>query len=58
MKLVREPVYQNNQTKHKSSRFLEIQAALVIRGLFICEFAYSHRQKRVQNNNFPVKIGL
>jgi hypothetical protein len=26
-------------------RFSETQAALVIRGLFICEFAYSHQQK-------------
>jgi len=35
------------------------EAALIIRGLFICKFAYSHRQYvLVKNDNFLVKNGL
>ncbi len=39
------------------SRF-SIQAALLICGLFICEFAYSHWQKMVQNDNTQIKNGF
>ena len=37
-------------------RFSEIQAALVICGLFICEFAYSHRQKGSKITIFQSKL--
>ena len=35
-------VSQGCQTLLRNYNDLELQAALVIRGLFICEFAYSH----------------
>jgi hypothetical protein len=38
-------------------RLPTLQVALVIRGLFICEFAYSHGKKG-QKDNLPVKNGL
>ncbi len=36
----------NNYKKQESFVLSEIQAALVIRGLFFCEFAYSHQQQK------------